>query len=47
MKTMPAAEAAGIFSTLFVNNMLDLTPYGRQEYWEGSPAGWPQRPTDG
>lgn len=25
--------------------MLDLTPYGRQEEWEDSPAGWPQSPT--
>jgi predicted dithiol-disulfide oxidoreductase (DUF899 family) len=24
--------------------MLDLTVYGRQERWEDSPAGWPQRP---
>lgn len=23
---------------------LDLTPYGRQENWEDSPAGWPQTP---
>jgi predicted dithiol-disulfide oxidoreductase (DUF899 family) len=23
-------------------NMLDLTPYGRQEAWEDSPEGWPQ-----
>lgn len=23
-------------------NLLDLTPYGRQETWEDSPAGWPQ-----
>jgi predicted dithiol-disulfide oxidoreductase (DUF899 family) len=23
--------------------MLDLTPYGRQESWEDSPAGWPKR----
>jgi predicted dithiol-disulfide oxidoreductase (DUF899 family) len=23
--------------------MLDLTPYGRQEAWEDSPAGWPKR----
>ena len=22
---------------------LDLTVYGRQEMWEDSPAGWPQR----
>ncbi len=25
---------------------LDLTPYGRQEAWEDSPAGWPQDPAD-
>ena len=29
-------------STLF-----DVTPYGRQEDWEDSPSGWPQRPTYG
>ncbi|MEQ8857464.1 MAG: DUF899 family protein [Pseudomonadales bacterium] len=23
-------------------SLLDLTPYGRQETWEDSPAGWPQ-----
>jgi predicted dithiol-disulfide oxidoreductase (DUF899 family) len=26
---------------------LDLTPFGRQEDWEDSPAGWPQTPTYG
>jgi predicted dithiol-disulfide oxidoreductase (DUF899 family) len=26
-------------------NLLDLTPYGRQEQWEDSPTGWPQDPT--
>jgi predicted dithiol-disulfide oxidoreductase (DUF899 family) len=26
-------------------NLLDLTPYGRQEEWEDSPQGWPQDPT--
>ncbi len=26
-------------------NLLDLTPYGRQEEWEDSPVGWPQDPT--
>ena len=26
-------------------NLLDLTPYGRQEQWEDSPAGWPRDPT--
>ena len=25
-------------------NLLDLTPWGRQEIWEKSPAGWPQEP---
>ena len=24
--------------------LLDLTVYGRQEAWENSPDGWPQRP---
>lgn len=28
-------------------NYLDLTPYGRQEAWEDSPEGWPQKPTYG
>jgi predicted dithiol-disulfide oxidoreductase (DUF899 family) len=27
--------------------LLDMTPYGRQEDWEDSPTGWPQRPTYG
>jgi len=27
--------------------LLDVTPYGRQEDWEDSPDGWPQRPTYG
>jgi predicted dithiol-disulfide oxidoreductase (DUF899 family) len=27
--------------------LLDMTPYGRQEDWEDSPAGWPQSPTYG
>jgi len=27
--------------------LLDVTPYGRQEDFEDSPAGWPQRPTYG
>jgi hypothetical protein len=26
-----------------VFEMLDLTVYGRQETWEDSPTGWPQR----
>lgn len=27
--------------------LLDTTPYGRQEDWEDSPPGWPQKPTYG
>jgi predicted dithiol-disulfide oxidoreductase (DUF899 family) len=37
----------GVDRVLFVNNILDLAPYGRQEDWEDSPAGWPQQPTYG
>lgn len=37
----------GVDRVLFVNNILDLAPYGRQEEWEDSPAGWPQHPTYG
>jgi predicted dithiol-disulfide oxidoreductase (DUF899 family) len=25
--------------------LVDVLPYGRQEEWEDSPAGWPQSPT--
>ena len=28
-------------------SLLDLTPYGREESFEDSPPGWPQRPTYG
>jgi predicted dithiol-disulfide oxidoreductase (DUF899 family) len=28
-------------------NLLDLTPFGRQEEWEDSPQGWPQTPPYG
>ena len=37
----------GVDRVLFVNNVLDLAPYGRQEDWEDSPEGWPQHPTYG
>jgi len=42
-----ATTARGVDRVLFVNNVLDLAPYGRQEDWEDSPAGWPQHPTYG
>jgi predicted dithiol-disulfide oxidoreductase (DUF899 family) len=37
----------GVDGLIFVNKILDLTPYGRQQDWEDSPAGWPQHPTYG
>jgi predicted dithiol-disulfide oxidoreductase (DUF899 family) len=42
-----ATTARGVDRLLFTNNILDLTPFGRQEDWEDSPPGWPQRPTYG
>jgi predicted dithiol-disulfide oxidoreductase (DUF899 family) len=42
-----ATTARGVDRLLFVNSVLDLCPYGRQEDWEDSPAGWPQHPTYG
>jgi predicted dithiol-disulfide oxidoreductase (DUF899 family) len=42
-----ATTARGVDRLLFVNNILDLVPYGRQEDWEDSPPGWPQHPTYG
>lgn len=42
-----SAFARGVEALTDSYNLLDLTPYGRQEDWEDSPAGWPQRPTYG
>jgi predicted dithiol-disulfide oxidoreductase (DUF899 family) len=42
-----ATTARGVDRLLFVNNILDLAAYGRQEDWEDSPPGWPQHPTYG
>lgn len=42
-----ATTARGVDRVLFVNNVLDLAVYGRQEDWEDSPPGWPQHPTYG
>jgi predicted dithiol-disulfide oxidoreductase (DUF899 family) len=42
-----STTARGVDRLLFANNILDLMPYGRQEAWEDSPAGWPQHPTYG
>jgi predicted dithiol-disulfide oxidoreductase (DUF899 family) len=37
-------SARGVDRLRFDFNVLDLTPLGRQEDWEDSPAGWPQTP---
>lgn len=42
-----SAYARGLDHLAPAYGMLDLTPYGRQEDWEDSPAGFPQRPTYG
>lgn len=39
--------ARGVESLGSTFSLLDLTPWGRQEEWEDSPAGWPQSPTYG
>lgn len=42
-----SASARGLDQLAMTHNFLDLTPYGRQQDWEDSPPGWPQRPTYG
>ena len=42
-----STTSRGVDRVLFVNNVLDLAPYGRQQDWEDSPPGWPQYPTYG
>ena len=39
--------ARGTESLTDAYRLLDVTPYGRQEDFEDSPPGWPQRPTYG
>ena len=34
--------ARGLDIFVNVHNLLDVTPYGRQEEWEDSPEGWPK-----
>jgi predicted dithiol-disulfide oxidoreductase (DUF899 family) len=38
-----STAARGLDHLFTPYNFLDLTPYGRQEPWEDSPPGWPQR----
>ena len=40
-----SAYARGLDTLHAPNSFLDLTPYGRQEEWEDSPAGWPKQAT--
>lgn len=42
-----SAYARGVESITDSYALLDVTPYGRQEDFEDSPPGWPQRPTYG
>ena len=42
-----SAYARGVEGLSNAYSLLDVTPYGRQEDWEDSPPGWPQRPTYG
>ena len=39
--------ARGTETLTDVRSLLDMTPYGRQQDFEDSPTGWPQRPTYG
>ncbi|MBE9178018.1 DUF899 domain-containing protein [Oculatella sp. LEGE 06141] len=42
-----SAYARGVESLTDAYSLLDMTPYGRQEDFEDSPPGWPQKPTYG
>jgi len=42
-----STTSRGVDRLVFVHNILDLCPYGRQEQWEDSPPGWPQHLTYG
>ena len=42
-----SAYARGCENLTNAYTLLDTTPYGRQEDFEDSPAGWPQKPTYG
>ena len=42
-----STTSRGVDRLMFVHNILDLAPYGRQQVWENSPPGWPQHPTYG
>ncbi|GAA4672673.1 DUF899 family protein [Phytohabitans rumicis] len=39
------STSRGVEAIMSSHKLLDMTAYGRQEVWEDSPEGWPQRPT--
>jgi hypothetical protein len=43
--TAPGTPAAAAPSSSVTFALIDLPPYGRQEEWQDSPAGWPRSPT--
>lgn len=42
-----SSYARGTEALMDATRILDITPYGRQEDFEDSPSGWPQKPTYG
>jgi len=42
-----SAYGRGVEPLMDAYSLLDITPYGRQQDFEDSPEGWPQRPTYG
>ena len=46
-KQYDAVCARGVENLNDAYRLLDCTPYGRQEDFEDSPEGWPQKPTYG
>ena len=42
-----STTARGVDRLMFLHNILDPCPFGRQQDWEDSPSGWPQHPTYG
>ena len=44
---MQSGVACGTESLTDAYSLLDTTPYGRQQAFEDSPSGWPQKPTYG
>ena len=45
--SLPLAYARGTEALTDARALLDITPYGRQQDFEDSPPGWPQKATYG